>query len=299
MNKFSGIIIPSKSTEKPALENSKQCDDISEINKVIIEVFKKTDFLDSDSLDFEKNLASDVISAVKQMTCLDKDSEEPMNIIMNDGEKTKKLEEEIKRIFTHYSNGQIHTKINYLNDKKHGLREAWFKNGNKNLRYNYRNGKFHGLCETWWRDHGGYIFRENFKDGKKDGICEYYNKDGTFRTENYKEGVLQLDSPKEETEEQIVYYSGGQIHIKINYLNNKYHGLREAWYSNGDRDIRYNYKNGKKHGLCESWCVDGIPRSIERFKDGELDGLCKYYYPDGSLSRTENYKDGVLQVEAR
>lgn len=54
---------------------------------------------------------------------------------------------------SHYNNGQLEYRYNYLNNKPHGLAKWWWNNGQLWYRANFLNGKPHGLSE-WWRSNG-------------------------------------------------------------------------------------------------------------------------------------------------
>jgi antitoxin component YwqK of YwqJK toxin-antitoxin module len=79
-----------------------------------------------------------------------------------------------------YKNGQPEFKANYVNDKRHGLRETWNKNGQLRVKENYVNDKRHGLRERWYPPKKGgqqlKVIKENYVDGKKMSKEEYYSQ---------------------------------------------------------------------------------------------------------------------------
>ena len=66
---------------------------------------------------------------------------------------------------THYSNGQLESRMNYKDGKLDGLREVWYDNGQLKLRATYKDDKREGLRETW-HSNGKLSSRTNYKNGK-------------------------------------------------------------------------------------------------------------------------------------
>ena len=60
----------------------------------------------------------------------------------------------------YYFNGNLMDKENYINGKKHGLREKYYSNGKLNYIVNYVNGNFYGLSEDY--NYEGNLLRKQF-----------------------------------------------------------------------------------------------------------------------------------------
>ena len=60
-----------------------------------------------------------------------------------------------------YSNGNIESVINYLNNKRHGLCKHYYINNNIFCELNYLNGKRYGLCK-WYGDKRGLLSKKVF-----------------------------------------------------------------------------------------------------------------------------------------
>lgn len=59
----------------------------------------------------------------------------------------------IKIMITHHDNGEIESKIPYVNDEQHGVETWWLDNGQKESETTWVNGKQHGV-RTWWNENG-------------------------------------------------------------------------------------------------------------------------------------------------
>ena len=104
-----------------------------------------------------------------------------------------------KTIFTYYENGNIEEKIRVkkeisigskgfkLNDVPHGLFEIFHENGELQTRVNFLNGEIEGLSETFDED-GRFMGSSNYVNGKKDGIDLNIFPDGTMLEVPYKNG---------------------------------------------------------------------------------------------------------------
>lgn len=50
---------------------------------------------------------------------------------------------------SHWNNGRLEWRSNYLNGKRHGLSEWWYSDGELGWRGSFLNGKRKGLNESW------------------------------------------------------------------------------------------------------------------------------------------------------
>jgi len=70
-----------------------------------------------------------------------------------------------------------------------GLPESFYDNA-LHSRQNYKNGQREGLKERL-DDNGQVWFRENYNKGKQEGLCEEFDKDGNLtKTETWDNGQL-------------------------------------------------------------------------------------------------------------
>ena len=68
---------------------------------------------------------------------------------------------------THWSNGQLESRINYnANGQLHGPYEEWHGNGQQWAKGNYANGQWHGPYERWY-ENGQQLEKGNYVNGTK------------------------------------------------------------------------------------------------------------------------------------
>jgi len=53
------------------------------------------------------------------------------------------------------------------------------------------------------------------------------------------------------------YYSNGQLHYEIPYVNDQRHGVVRDYYSNGQLRFETPYVNGQLHGVEKYWDKEG------------------------------------------
>ncbi len=90
--------------------------------------------------------------------------------------------------YTYHDNGQIQTKIPYVNDKRHGIKKEYDENGRLDYEIPYVNGKKHGV-EKWYYANGQISLEIPYVNGKKHGIEKEYYENGKLKSKKpYKEG---------------------------------------------------------------------------------------------------------------
>ena len=57
----------------------------------------------------------------------------------------------------HYSNGNLMSRVNYVNGKLHGLQEGYYSTGKLSWRVNFVHGNEHGLFEYYDEDDKFYL----------------------------------------------------------------------------------------------------------------------------------------------
>ena len=85
--------------------------------------------------------------------------------------KTLKLEDLIRRKDNLFY-------VKYARVPFTGVVEDFHDNGELWTKGNFRNGKKHGLWETTYYENGQLRFKENYKNGKLDGLVEEYDENG-------------------------------------------------------------------------------------------------------------------------
>ena len=148
-----------------------------------------------------------------------------------------------------HENGQLQSKINYKNGKRHGLLEHFDQEGKLVNKGNFKNGKEEGLHFSNLTALG-YSSKTNYKKGEKHGSFEEFYENGQLKNKrNYKNE--KLDGPYE------YYDENGQLRSKGNYKNEKLDGPSEYYHENGKLRTKMNYKDGKSDGPFEDYYENG------------------------------------------
>lgn len=121
-------------------------------------------------------------------------------------------------LVSYYKAEKLNSKIEYLDGKKHGFENQWYKNGTKLVERFYKEGFKTGTHKSWWED-GTPKFEYHF------------NEKGEFH------GVV-----KE-------WYKNAQIFRDFNYVNGKEVGSQRMWKNNGTIKANYEVVNGERFGL--------------------------------------------------
>lgn len=109
--------------------------------------------------------------------------------------------------------GHLNYVVNYSYGIKEGLTIHYYANQKTKLRMQYKEDKLHGLWEKF-RENGNKATDRTYVKDKKHGIMFSYSKDGTlYRTAPYLDGKIEG--------EMIFYHPNGTIKTKYFYTNNK------------------------------------------------------------------------------
>ena len=178
----------------------------------------------------------------------------------------------------HHENGQLRSKINYKNGKRHGLLEHFDQEGKLVNKGNFKNGKEEGLH---FYKINGLITDEISMI--KDTINQYSNI-----KENYIQKISETTISDTSCGPYEHYYENGQLKFKGNYKNEKLDGPSEYFHENGKLRTTMNYKDGKSDGPFEDYYANGQLKCKGNYKDGIFDGLSEDYYENGKLNVDED-----------
>ena len=78
---------------------------------------------------------------------------------------------------TYYDNGQLKSRVGFLNGKEHGKAILWYKNGQKESEMAFHNGKPHGKIVSWYGT-GQKHTEGEYKYGEPIGINTYWYENG-------------------------------------------------------------------------------------------------------------------------
>ncbi|PWH83180.1 hypothetical protein DIS18_01100 [Algibacter marinivivus] len=121
-------------------------------------------------------------------------------------------------LVSYYAPEKLKSKIEYIEGRKHGSENQWYKNGNKLVERFYKDGYKTGIHKSWWED-GTPKFEYHFNEkGEFDG--------------NVKE-----------------WHKNAQIFRDFNYVAGKESGKQRMWKIDGTIKANYEVVNGERFGL--------------------------------------------------
>ncbi|NER14156.1 hypothetical protein GWK08_11940 [Leptobacterium flavescens] len=128
-----------------------------------------------------------------------------------------------KRVFTgflvtYFPKGDLRSKIEYKDGRKHGFEQQWFTNGKLALDRHYTKGKKTGVHRAWWE-----------KGSPK--FTYHFNHSGEYH-----------GSVKE-------WYPSGRLYRYFNYTNGKETGRQQLWKDDGSIKANYQVVEGERFGL--------------------------------------------------
>ena len=167
----------------------------------------------------------------------------------------------------HILNGSDYdTEIQYKYGEKNGLETSHYNNGQLRSRFQYVEGKrVDGLYEMW-SDQGKLIRKGEIINGKLEGKYEAWNDDGILLfTGNYANGKRNGTITS--------YHENGLMKEKSNYKNGVKDGKSIGWSEEYVKIYNLTYDNGNLNGVCKVWSKSGVSRfnkDINVYKDDNL-----------------------------
>lgn len=195
--------------------------------------------------------------------------------------------------------GDISEKINYIDGKKNGYFYSfnYFTNVNDSVigylksRELYLNNKKHGISEYYYKD--GTIYRAvNYLEGKKNGFTREYNEQGVLvLIIDYRDGRAVdrnvINQYKDSLKHGIwqEFYPNGKLKKEENYHEGQLHGLVKFYDLRGELLNAYRYESGS---------LKDTAVSIEN----EIDFVEEFYNlrnEEGELIKRKSggFKDGI------
>lgn len=215
----------------------------------------------------------------------------PMSVVINEDHKRKNKKLKIEKLW--YDNGRPEYVHKWLNGKRNGIWEEWYRNGQIKSRIEYSDDDRKEPLYEFWSE-GGFLEKSNRYllgtglNGKQVNTSEYvtkpiikYYNNGVKKSEElYRGGQLEFSEE---------WYNNGQIKFRKEYQNDKPHGLWQEWYPNGNKKSVKSYYKSKLNGLEENWNYHGNITSLGEYKDGKKYNLWEYRYPSGRLEAIGHY----------
>ena len=196
---------------------------------------------------------------------------------------------------------------NYLFGNEYGVGIKIFHGSGEIDVENYLNGGLEGGTNNYFEDRYPNSI-SNYVGNVRQGISTYYAADGkTIRYQlKYNNGQIYaysymnkdgkmtefLPMGKEKTK-IVSYYSNGTKSSEIIFENYLRQGKEMIYYPNGKVFLEKNYVDDKYHGLVQAWLENETVKYKEYYQQNQLQGICKYYYDNGKPNMIINYVDDL------
>ncbi len=119
-----------------------------------------------------------------------------------------------------YENGNLKSKVGWLNGKREGLSEAWYSDGSERERREYSENRKTGSHLGWYED-GTRKFDLNLKDGVYHGRCRQW-------------------------------FANGQLATEFHFVEGQEVGSQRSWNYKGELQGNYVVREGHRYGLIGS-----------------------------------------------
>jgi antitoxin component YwqK of YwqJK toxin-antitoxin module len=211
-------------------------------------------------------------------------------------------------------NGNIQYKINYLENKKHGVYQHFDENCLLVKEEFFKQDVINGVSKTFYPDSAQILVKKSvpYEDGRREGVGYEYAKDGRITAivtydKNFIISNEQINGTDKNGLKQGVwkeYFSNERLKTEKRYKDDKLNGYVKQYNSQGKLESATLYINGEEQSgenniadfdVNTIYYPDGTPKSTSVYnKAGKRDGVSTYYDKDGSISNTEIYKNGYL-----
>lgn len=236
----------------------------------------------------------------------------------------------------YYDNGGIKEKKEFKDGVQIGTYTSYFLNGDVEITYDYNdegnyhgyfqdynlNGKFYrqgylnngetdGPWRTYYRD--GSLQRSSFYiDGEREGFATAYAVNGKPRTsEFYEEGIhmfsiyydtlgMPFDTIYQVPGERVFemrYCETCPLYMKVDVMNNKYHGKQVFYFPNEKVASEGAVFNGDRNGEWVGYHPNGQLRYKGTYEYGNKVGTWEYFYKNGKLSKKVPYLNNKIHGE--
>ncbi|MCW3083187.1 MAG: hypothetical protein JWP12_553 [Bacteroidetes bacterium] len=190
----------------------------------------------------------------------------------------------------YYTNGNIQTHKNFVNDQLDGLQSVYYSTGGKHNTYEYKAGKQDGKESSYWKN-GTLKYEANVINGKYEGpLDQFYNDSHIMESSTFKDNnrvgkfTSYYDYPAKTLKEEANYEKGTPV------------GDYKEYYRNGKlSEVGVYSKSGEKDGTWKDYYEDGTLSSEETYNDGKRNESSKYYDKSGKLIEEYIYKNDILQ----
>jgi len=221
----------------------------------------------------------------------------------------------------YYKSGQIKLLKNYQRDRLHGAYAKYFDRVTNSISVSgsYNQGKKSKIWSSW-SAYGEKIHKETYISGSRHGTCRYYIFGNLYKTEIYRNGILNgafvqyfLDKNQRKSIEgeyrnglssgRWIYwrYSGNERLKTITYNKGVKHGQMIRFDVQGRLWKKYNYVRDKLEGkFIEYFSELKKVRITGQYSNEKLSGEWRYYFPNQSkVVKIINYKNDRKEGESK
>lgn len=209
--------------------------------------------------------------------------------------------------------GILVQEINYLNDKKNGLKKVFEPDSGKiQSEEIFFNDIREGLSKYYMIN--GSIRYVPYVKGKENGLGKEVNKDGVIVSLiTYKNGILQREEKINRTDKAgkrqgiwKTFFENEKLKTEARYVNDKLDGYYKEYNEKGDLIKTEKYVDGVlqvnpvelvKMDLKKQFHPNGKVKSVGTARQGVLEGYTRYYDSTGVLINAEQYKNGFRTAE--
>ena len=227
-------------------------------------------------------------------------------------------------VIRYHLNGQLMSKIPYVNGKTHGFAKKYRENGFLDKEARYENGVINGDVKQYDYDYGFLRGKIPYKSGVQEGVAEEYDINGNITVQiPFEKGqavgtakVYKYSSDGKLFEEETIESNGNKV---TQYHYDKNLGTDSVIHEKiGGIDVtKEYYSNGKLKSETRDWESDKITHTWkhtakEYYPNGNLasegstihlsdhghveffqDGIAKEYYPNGGIKIDAKYDKGT------
>jgi|WetSurMetagenome_2_1015567.scaffolds.fasta_scaffold28941_2 uncharacterized protein len=207
----------------------------------------------------------------------------------------------------YFSNGNIKSEANYLDDDLNGSVKEYDENGNLKFILQYAKGIILENRDTAslgieiknnYDAEGNIIYSGSYRKDVPVGIHRIFDKTGKvtngFLYDNngskIGEGIITNEGKKEG--DWKYFYDDGTLSSLGKYTNNLAVGNWKYFYKDGKTEQTGSYKQGKTEGLWQWFYQNGDLKREEEFFEGKAEGMYIEYDTTGQIIVSGKYFDG-------
>ncbi len=226
------------------------------------------------------------------------------NLVVEEEFKNGKAIGEYKK---YYPNKELEITYSFDEDgNSSGYYEDYYRNGNLYKQGYLKDGVVDGPWINYNRD--GSIYSESFYQNQmKEGFYTYYSINGNIRQKDFFEADLlkftiyydtagiAFDTVFQDVGERVLELRYGDdcpLFMRVDILNNRFHGDQYFYYPNGKLVSEGSSFNGNRHGKWTGYHYNGKIIYEGIYEYGKRTGEWKYYDEKGVLKSVRNYDEG-------